>query len=152
MSEDADTAVEIEAQNDEPAPSDAVTPESVEDAPESQPGADNDVFPRSYVEELRGEAAKHRERAKNAEERAEALAKRLHLALVRAAGKLENAADLPFDPEHLADDEKLSAALDALLADKPYLKARKPVGDIGQGDRGGQPEPVSLLGLLRGRA
>ncbi|MCV7195404.1 hypothetical protein H7J74_02745 [Mycobacterium angelicum] len=125
-----------------------------ENAPETQSGGNNDetagdTFPRSYVEDLRKESAGYRDRAKQAEDRADALAKQLHAELVKATGKLENPADLPFDSSHIEHPEKLAEAIDALLADRPYFAKRKIAGDIGQGNRG-TAEPVSLLGLLKG--
>ena len=60
--------------------------------------------------------------------------------------------DLPFDPEHLDDPDALAAAVDELLVRKPHLAARRPSGDIGQGNRGPVSEPFSLLGLLKERA
>jgi len=85
-------------------------------------------------------------------ERADALARRLHAALVAATGRLENPADLPFNPDHLDDADKLGAALDALLTERPYFAKRVVKGDAGQGARGGEPEPFSLLNALRGNA
>ena len=108
-----------------------------------------DTFPRDYVETLRKESADHRTKAKAAEDRADTLAKRLHTELVRVTGKLENAADLPFDAEHLDDDDKLSAAIDALLEDRPYFAKRKVSGDAGQGPRGGNKPAPSFGDLFR---
>lgn len=107
------------------------------DAAKMQPDGTNDVFPRHYVEELRKESAGYRDRAKQAEDRAEALAKRLHRELVKAADRLENPDDLPYDAGHLDDPEKLSVAIDSLLSDRPYFAKRKVTGDAGQGPRGG---------------
>lgn len=129
--------------------------ETAQGAPETQPDSNTDEsagdsFPRAYVEDLRKESAGYREKAKQAEERADALAKRLHRELVTATGKLENPADLAFDVEHLDDADKLSAAIDALLAERPYFAKRKVAGDAGQGQRGEADAGVNLLGLLRG--
>jgi hypothetical protein len=159
MSDDArpdaanDTATTT--QSDESGPPNGVTADNGPDAPETPVATENsesagDTFPRSYVEELRKESAGYRDRSKHAEERADALGKRLHRELVKATQRLENHDDLPFDAEHLDDADKLTAALDALLADRPYLKARKVTGDAGQGNRGGTAGGVNLLGLLRG--
>lgn len=116
-----------------------VTAQTVGTAPGAQANANNegDTFPRSYVEDLRKENADHRTKAKAAEERADTLAERLHTALVAATNRLENPADLPYDAEHLEDADKLNAALDALLADRPYFAKRVVKGDAGQGPRGG---------------
>lgn len=112
---------------------------------ESETSDEPDTFPREYVEKLRQENGKYRQRA----QQADTLAQRLHTELVRATGKLADPTDLPYDEDHLADPERMSAAVDALLARKPHLAARKPVGDIGQGATPSA-QPVSLLGLLKG--
>jgi hypothetical protein len=106
-----------------------------------------DTFPRSYVEKLRSQNARYRERGKQAD----LYAQRLHLELVRATGRLADPSDLEFDEDHLEDTDALAAAVDDLLAKKPHLASRKPVGDIGQGQRGAAAEPFSLLGLLKER-
>lgn len=116
------------------------TAEPDENTPETQPDGNTDNShddAESKIAKLRQENAAHRTKARDAEERAGALAKRLHTALVTATGALVDPDALPFDAEHLEDPDKLSAAIDALLSAKPYLKARKPSGDAGQGDRGG---------------
>lgn len=110
---------------------------------------EGDTFPRAYVEELRQENGKYRQDARDAGQRADALAQRLHTALVTALGKLADPTDLPFDEAHLEDPDALAAAVDDLLTRKPHLAARKVTGDIGQGARNGG-ESVSLLGMLRG--
>ncbi|MGO2166665.1 hypothetical protein [Corynebacterium casei] len=115
------------------------TDEPTEDEPET--------FPRSYVEKLRKEAAGHRDRAKRADD----LAQRLHTTLVEATGRLADARDLPFDESHLDDPAALSEAIDALLADKPHLATRKPMGNIGQGVTP-VGNDVSLAGILRAGA
>ncbi|GAB3227817.1 hypothetical protein [Mycolicibacterium hippocampi] len=133
---------------------DTVPVETVNGAAESQPddkadGSGSDTFPREYVEELRKESAGFREHVKAAEQRAETLARRLHRELVTATARLENPDDLAFDAGHLDDDSKLSAALDALLSDRPYMAKRVVKGDAGQGARGGAETGVSLLRLLK---
>lgn len=121
--------------------------EVVDDAPETPPAdAEPETFPREYVEELRKENGKHRQRAAEAD----TLAARLHTELVRATGRLADATDLPYAAEHLDDQEKLTAAIDALLDAKPHLASRTPRGDIGQGNRGGAAQPFSLLDTLKG--
>ena len=109
--------------------------------------AEPDVFPREVVEKLRQENGKYRQRAQHAD----TLAERLHTELVRATGKLADPTDLPFDPGHLDDPDALAAAVDQLLTRRPHLAARRPAGDIGQGNRGSAPAPFSLLGLLKER-
>lgn len=108
---------------------------------------DAETFPREYVEKLRGQSAKYRDRAKVAD----TLAARLHTQLVKATGRLADPTDLPFDDAHLEDTDALADAIDDLLERKPHLASRKVVGDIGQGQRGGTAEPFSLLGMLKER-
>ena len=141
------------------------TPQEVQEAPETpepdtntqepseavqeptEPQEDDDTFPRDYVEKLRDENAKYRQRASHADD----LAHRLHTALVTATGKLHDPEDLEYNEEHLDDPEALAAAVDDLLARKPHLASRKPVGNIGQG-ASGSTSTVDLAGLLRSRA
>lgn len=112
---------------------------------ESDQDDDPDVFPREYVENLRQENGRYRQRAGQADTYAE----RLHTALVAATGKLADPTDLPFDENLLADPDKMVAAIDDLLARKPHLASRKPSGDIGQGGRGSGDAPLGLLDLLK---
>ena len=114
---------------------------------ESTPPDEPETFPREYVERLRRESAGYRERA----QRADALAERLHGALVAATGRLADPTDLPYDEAHLDDEDALTAAIDELLARKPHLASRRPTGDVGQsvlpsGDT------VDLAGILRAHA
>lgn len=109
---------------------------------------DTETFPRDYVEKLRDENAKYRQRAQRSDE----LAHRLHRALVAADGRLADPTDLEFDDEHLEDADTLSEAIDGLLETKPHLAARKPAGDIGQGAAGPNAGAVDLAGLLRAGA
>lgn len=105
-----------------------------------------DMFTREYVEGLRQENAKYRQRAQRADE----LAHRLHTALVRSDGRLHDPSDLAFEDAHLADDgQALTDAITDLIDRKPHLAARKPAGDIGQGAESGKTD-VNLLGILRG--
>ena len=106
-----------------------------------------ETFPREYVEKLRDENAKYRQRAGQSDD----LAKRLHLELVKATGRLADPTDLPFDDAHLSDPDALTAAVEALLAAKPHLTSRKPTGDIGQG-ASVVDDTFSLSGLLRSNA
>ncbi|OMC09229.1 hypothetical protein [Mycolicibacterium fortuitum] len=154
MSETATEATEVmdtESAAPEGDVSDA-TPEGVQeaetdtgDATENEP----ETFPRSYVEKLRQENGKYRQRAGEAD----ALAARLHTELVRATGRLADPTDLPFDAEHLeGDGSRLREAIDELLEAKPHLATRRPTGDIGQGQRGPASGSFSLLDMLKERA
>lgn len=115
---------------------------------ESEHAEGPDTFPRSYVERLRRESAGYRERAT----KGDTYAQRLHTELVRATGKLADPTDLPFSEDHLGDTDSMAAAIDDLLARKPHLASRKPVGDIGQGPVPGSGSGVDLAAILRQRA
>ncbi len=120
---------------------------------------DGDTFTRAYVDRLRRQMAGYRDRAKTAEtrveeltaaeERSDALAHRLHTELVERTGKLAAPDLLPFDAEHLEDSAKLDAAIDALIEQRPYAKARTVTGDIGQGARSTVTEAPTFSSLLR---
>ncbi|MGE5694813.1 MAG: hypothetical protein ACM4D3_06110 [Candidatus Sericytochromatia bacterium] len=70
---------------------------------------DRDMFSWSYVQKLRAESARYRERARTADH----YAKRLYTELVRATGRLADPTDLAFDDEaHLEDADALAAVLD----------------------------------------
>ncbi|UHJ55711.1 hypothetical protein LT337_00840 [Mycolicibacterium fortuitum] len=113
-----------------------------------QDESDAETFPREYVEKLRQENGKYRQRAGEAD----ALATRLHTELVRATGRLADPTDLPFDADHLADADKMIGAINELLEAKPHLATRRPTGDIGQGQRGpASGGGFSLLGMLKER-
>lgn len=122
-----------------------------EDAPPQAQSTEHeqepDTFPRDYVEKLRDESAKYRQRA----QRADGLAQRLHTALVGATGRLQDPSDLPFEESHLDDPEALETAITDLLERKPHLASRKPLGDIGQGASEGH-GIVNLAALMRSRA
>lgn len=129
---------------------DVAPPETDENASTANSDGNADVFPRSYVEELRQESGRYRERAKSAENRCADLERQLFTERVAATGRLADPADLPFDAEHLDDADALNAAIDTLLANKPHFKARRVSGDIGQGSRGDLDAGVNLLEMLRG--
>jgi len=132
----------------------SATPEEQENGPDRSDSEDlsaddgevEETFPREYVEKLRDENAKYRQRA----QRADDLAHRLHTELVRATGRLADPTDLEFDEGHLEDPDALTAAVEDLLARKPHLASRTPRGDVGQGHTG--TETVDLAGILRAAA
>lgn len=107
-----------------------------------------DTFPRDYVEKLRDENAKYRQRAQQSDD----LAHRLHTALVAADGRLADPTDLDYEEAHLQDADSLSEAIGELLHVKPHLAARKPLGSIGQGAVSQGTDTVDLAGLLRAGA
>ncbi|MCX6470372.1 MAG: hypothetical protein NTW76_13795 [Corynebacteriales bacterium] len=110
----------------------------------TEPPAEGDTFDRAYVEDLRKESAGYRTQLRTVQEQ-------LHRALVEKSGLLADPADLPFDATHLEDPEALAASIEQLTTEKPHLKARRFVGDVGQGRRGSAPAEVNLLGMLQGR-
>lgn len=132
-------------------PDDTTEPDVVPDAqlePETpDEPEDGETFTRAYVEKLRREAARYRERSTDRDE----IAQRLHLALVTETGRLADPTDLPYADEHLADPDALTAAIDALLTTKPHLARRTVTGNIGQGATN-TTDTVSLAGLLRRNA
>lgn len=111
---------------------------------EVHPDEEPDTFSRKYVEDLRQENGKWRQKA----QRADDLATRLHAALVAADGRLQDPTDLPFDEAHL-DGDNLTTAIDELLIHKPHLKVRRVVGDVGQGETSST-SSVDLAALMRG--
>lgn len=132
--------VDTDEQHLEPdAPAEPADEQTVDD--------DADTFPRAYVDKLRKEAADARVKAKDRDD----IAARLHTSLVAASGRLADPSDLPFDETHLSDPDALTAALDELLARKPHLASRRPVGDIGQGVSA-VTSSVDLAGILRANA
>ncbi|WP_281712131.1 hypothetical protein [Dermacoccus nishinomiyaensis] len=132
--------VETDEQHLEPdAPAEPADEQTVDD--------DADAFPRAYVDKLRKEAADARVKAKDRDD----IAARLHTSLVAASGRLADPSDLPFDEAHLSDPDALTGALDELLARKPHLASRRPVGDIGQGVSA-VTSSVDLAGILRHNA
>jgi hypothetical protein len=123
-------------------------------APEVEQGDElRQTFDREYVEKLRRSEAGYRQRAR----RADALGAALVTSYAELTGKLADPTDLPYSDE-LCDEHgvpveaKVRAAVDELLARKPHLASRRPAGDVGQGARPGEPDGVSLAGLLRAGA
>lgn len=117
---------------------------------------DGDSFPRAYVEQLRDEAARYRQRAGRAEE-GDA---RLLTATIKAnAGDLADPTDLLVyveadtlrDDDGWPDPDLITAAVAQLVTDKPHLARRRPVGNIGQGATAAA-DTVNLADLMRGRA
>ncbi|WP_353107738.1 hypothetical protein [Gordonia sp. (in: high G+C Gram-positive bacteria)] len=122
-------------------------PENTEDVQPTDAPEEPDTFSREYVEKLRQENGRYRQRA----QRADDLAHRLHRELVRSDGRLQDPTDLDFSDDHLADDGvSLTEAIDDLLTRKPHLATRRPIGDVGQGATTSSTD-VNLLGILRGQ-
>ncbi len=137
------TEPEVEQTEEIPTEPDETTT-TTEETVEPEP----DTFPRSYVEELRQENGRYRQRA----QRADDLAAALWTARVAATGRLADPTDLalPEDADPL-DADAVTAAVDDLLARKPHLASRRPTGDVGQGVSG-PAGTVNLAGVLRSRA
>jgi hypothetical protein len=135
-------------------PTETGAPDAEPDVAEgdTEPQEDGQTYPAEVVRKLRDENAKARTRAREAEARAEELARALFTARVQATGKLADATDLDFNAELLDDTAGLSAAIDALTESKPHLKARRPSGSIGQGINGADDGQFSLVGRLKGNA
>lgn len=132
---------EQEAPADDGTPAEA--PKIPADDGEQDPAEDADTFDRPYVENLRAEAASARVRVKDLEAK-------LHRLMVEQTGALADPADLEFDAAHLDDPEALQAAIDALLAARPHLKARRfEPGAAAQGPRSTASGSVDLAGLMR---
>jgi hypothetical protein len=115
--------------------------------------ADDDTFTREYVQQLRDESARYRQRAGRADD----LAERLMAATIREAtqGILADPTDLVVTDRLYGDDgypdpAAITEAAKSLVERKPHLAPRVPAGDVGQGARPAG-EPVDLAGLLRAR-
>lgn len=150
MTTSADKMTDANGNPEEPlegVPADTARPDAEDHAPEATE-EEPDTFPRSYVEELRQENGKYRQRA----QRADDLAHRLHKSLVASTGRLQDPEDLEFNEDHLDDPEALTAAVDDLLQAKPHLAPRRPRGDVGQGITSAPTDTVDLAGILRSRA
>ena len=77
-------------------------------------------------------------------------AERLHEALARIDGRLQDVTDLPFDENNL-DEGAMTQAITELLERKPHLRKREVAGDIGAGNRGSaRPDPIDLIKVIRG--
>ena len=127
---------------------DVQEPDSLDAATDSDSESESepDTFDRAYVEKLRQENGKYRQRA----QRADNLAHRLHTSLVEQTGKLADPTDLPFDEDHLDDADSLTAAIDELLTAKPHLAKRTISGEIGQGAVA-PGATVNLAAIMRGQ-
>lgn len=121
-------------------------PEAAQDTPDAQ--EEQETFPREYVEKLRQENGKHRQRAQQADD----LANRLHVQLVKETGRLADPEDLDFSDEHLDDPDALNAAIEELISRKPHLASRRPRGNIGQGQTSNSGGNVDLAAIMRSRA
>ncbi|WP_145012983.1 hypothetical protein [Mycobacterium marseillense] len=132
--------------DDELDPAEVATPEGDSDAVEVDTDGEHES---ETLARVRREAKNLRARAKTAEARVDELSRELFALKVSALDKLADATDLAYDPE-LLDDDKLTEAVDALVAAKPHMaKPRKPTGSVGQGQRGNGVGPMDFSSLLR---
>jgi len=116
-----------------------------------------DTFPREYVQRLRDESARYRQRAGRADE----LHRRLVEATIRsaAADHLADPGDLlmfseeadVLDSDGFPDADRIVVSAKALVTQRPHLAPRRPHGDIGQGATLTE-DPANLAGILRARA
>lgn len=109
-------------------------------------GNEGDTFPRAYVEELRKESAKYRERAAQAEKVGAERDKALFTALVKLDGRLADPAALTFDPA-LLDPAAIESKITEAIAANPRLAKTAVGGDIGQGQKGGA--AFDLISFIR---
>ncbi|MDP1879087.1 MAG: hypothetical protein Q8M17_16180 [Actinomycetota bacterium] len=140
----------------EDAPQDAPLDESLHgaataaDAAPDEPEPEPETFGREYVASLRAEAAEARVRAKRTDE-ANA---RLAAAYAASTGRLVDAEALAYTDDLLGDDglvdrDKVGAAVDVLVAAKPYLAKRTPTTPIAQGMRESAPPEIGWLAVVR---
>lgn len=142
---DASTTSTPSADSGEGTPAPTVTDPGAEDPPA---GDEPKTFDAEYVKQLRKEAAGYRDRAKRADE----YGQRLHTALVKADGRLQDPTDLPYDAAHVDDADALTAAINALLEKKPHLANRRPVTPIPQGATSEDGSGFSFASRLRAGA
>lgn len=143
---------QLTEQTEETAPEsteeDSVSTADGTETPAEETAPEPKTYDESYVKTLRKESAGYREKAKRVDE----LGARLHTALVKTDGRLQDPSDLPYELEHLDDPEALTAAIDALLTAKPHLASRRPAGFIPQGATAETGNGFSLAGMLRKNA
>jgi hypothetical protein len=128
---------------------DAQQPQPAADPTEADQ-ADPDTFSREYVQQLRKEAADHRAKSRKVTE-ANA---RLMTLQAGIDGRLVDVDALTFaedmlDDSGLVDPARVTAAIDALIESKPYL--RKAAPPIAQGVMPQAPAEPGLFDLIRQR-
>lgn len=128
------------------------TPETTEQVVAEPTAEVEQTFDAEYVSKLRAEAAEHRVKAKRVDD----LARQLVRSLAQVDGRLIDVNDLAFDPQLLDDDglvdnDRVIAAIDALIETKPHLAKQRPTPIAAQGARP-QPDRVDLHGILRAHA
>ncbi len=147
------------AEHDDPTTDDAAEETTREETTEGagDETTEPDTFPRSYVQQLRDESARYRQRAGRVDE----LHRRLVETTIRsaAADHLADPADLlmftdeadVLDEDGYPDADRIVTAARALVAQRPHLARRRPHGDIGQGATRTD-DPANLAAILRARA
>ncbi|CAN5888195.1 hypothetical protein BH10ACT9_BH10ACT9_35530 [soil metagenome] len=108
-----------------------------------------DELTREKLTKLRNEARNLRDRAKNAEARADTLARELFTARVTATGKVENPTEIAYNADLLDDTDAFNAAIDAAIGERPYIGKRRATGDVGQGHRGQSAGGPTFADLLK---
>jgi len=136
MSDNTSSDQDIQSQDETIATADVVT----------QP----ETYTAEYVKALRDEAANYRVKAKRVTD-ANA---RLTSAFVAQDGRLVDPDVFTFTDDLMDDDglvshDKVSAAISALITDKPYLLRRTPSTSIAQGMRQSAPDEINWLTVLR---
>jgi hypothetical protein len=122
------------------------------DDDDEQPANDDDPpDDEPYLNRIRRQAASARARARDAETRADTLARELWTARVAALGLLADPTDLPYDPELLADADAIADAVAELLAAKPHLRRRQIPAGLAQASPADTPT-LSLGEILRANA
>ncbi|MUL80510.1 MULTISPECIES: hypothetical protein [unclassified Mycolicibacterium] len=124
-------------------------PETPDTQGEATAPEDTDETTQAKLSKLRSEAHNLRERTKAAESRADELSRALWTARVTATGKVENPAEIAYNAEILDDLDAMNEAIDAAIAERPYIRSRKVIGDAGQGERGEVTGPQDFSGLFR---
>jgi hypothetical protein len=111
--------------------------------PEAAVDEEQQTYPAKIVKDLRKENANFRERLQQ-------LSRALFAERVKATGKVENPGEIPYNADILDDADAINQAVDAAIAERPYIKARKVTGDVGQGQRSKTAAPQDFSMLLRG--
>lgn len=143
-----------ETMQDETMPDQSTPAESApDDAAVSEAPPEADTFGAEYVAKLRAEAAEQRVKGKRLDE----ANVRLAASYAGATGRLVDVDALPFSESMLGDDGlvdrvRVTEAVAALIAAKPYLASRTPTTPIAQGVLPDVPESPGLFALIRERA
>lgn len=122
-----------------------------DDDSDDDPGELDPAAARSLVTKLRKEAGDTRKKLRDAEARGEEYAAELWRYRVSETGLLADPDDLPYDPEALADPDRIKELAEDLVARKPHMRSTRITRRAGQGE-GEETTGVSLSSMLRARA